>query len=147
MLVWKIGFMRFLLHWINNSISVFVASYLVSGITYKQPVDLFIAALVLGILNTFVRPVIKFFSWPLLLVTFGIFWFVINAFLLYAVGWVMQPAFIVASFKAAFLGALVITIVSFFLNFITGANRARAKVQRNPPPPNRHDGGGPVIDV
>jgi hypothetical protein len=53
----------------------------------------------------------------------------------------------VANFKAAFWGALVITIVSIFLNLITGTGKTRIQVRRGPPPPSRHDGDGPVIDV
>jgi putative membrane protein len=138
---------EFVQRWLVNTAAVLVATYMVSGITYRRPVDLFVASLLLGILNAFVRPVIKFFSWPLILLTLGLFSFVINALLLYFVSWVMQPGFSVANFKAAFWGALVITIVSIFLNLITGTGKTRIQVRRGPPPPSRHDGDGPVIDV
>jgi putative membrane protein len=138
---------EFVQRWLVNTAAVLVATYMVSGITYKRPVDLFIASLLLGILNAFVRPLIKFLSWPLILLTLGLFSLVINAVLLYFVSWMMQPGFSVADFKAAFWGALVITIVSIFLNLITGTGKTRIQVRRGPPPPSRHDGDGPVIDV
>ena len=139
---------EFVQRWLINTASVLVATYLVKGITYQRPVDLFVASLLLGILNAFVRPILVFFSLPLLIFTLGLFTFVINGALLYLVGWLMHPGFDVTNFKAAFWGALVITIVALVLNSLTGTGNSRIKVRRGPPPPpDRHDGGGPVIDV
>jgi putative membrane protein len=138
---------RFLLRWIINTAAVLVASYLVKGIHYQKPLDLLVASLLLGILNTFVRPVLKLLSLPLLILTLGLFSLVINALLLYFVGWLLYPKFTVANFSAAFWGALVITLVSLVLNSLTGAG-VRVQVRRGPPPSKpRDDDGGPVIDV
>ena len=136
----------FLQRWLINTASVLVATYVVHGITYQRPLDLFAASLILGILNAFLRPLLVFFSLPLVIFTLGLFMLVINGLLLYLVSWVMRPGFEVADFKSAFLGALVITIVALILNTLTGTGNSRIRVQRNPPP-NRRDGGGPVIDV
>jgi putative membrane protein len=140
----------FLFHWANNAVGVVVASYLVHGIGWDKPLDLVVAAFLLGILYTFVRPVIRLFSFPLVILTLGLFSFVINALLLYFVGWLMYPAFRVSSFWAAFWGALVITIVTFVLNLLTGTSNTRVRVRRGGPPPRNppgDDGKGPIIDI
>jgi putative membrane protein len=142
---------EFLQRWIISTVAALIASYLVSGITYQTWVDLFVATFILGLLNTFVRPILMLFSLPLLIFTLGLFTLIINALLLYFVGFLLAPKFNVTSFGAAFWGALVITIVSLILNSVTGAGGARFKVEtrKEPPPPRNRgdDGGGPVIDV
>jgi putative membrane protein len=140
-------FKDFLFRWLNTTAGVAVAAYLVrKGIHYQKPLDLVIAALLLGILYAFARPLLMILSLPLMIFTLGLFTFVINAALLYFVGWLLGPSFTVDNFWAAFWGALVITVVSFLLNVLTGTNRARITVRRGGPPPNS-SGGGPVIDV
>jgi|SRR5688572_19200742 len=143
---------EFLQRWIISTVAALIASCLVSGITYQTWVDLFVATFILGLLNTFVRPILMLFSLPLLIFTLGLFTLIINALLLYFVGFLLAPRFNVTSFGAAFWGALVITIVSLILNSLTGTGGARFKVETRkvPPPPPRNrddDGGGPVIDV
>ena len=142
---------EFLQRWVISTVAALVATYLVPGIKYQTWVDLFVATFSLGLLNVFVRPILMLFSLPLLIFTLGLFTLVINALLLYFVGYVLPPKFIVSSFGAAFWGALVITIVSLILNSLTGTGGARFKVEthKGSPPPrrDRDDGGGPVIDV
>jgi putative membrane protein len=139
---------KFLQSWLINTLAVLVAVYTVRGLTfldssYWTP---FIVALVLGILNAFIRPILMLLTLPLVLVTLGFFRLVINAALLYFVGYVLHSHFHVDGFGAAFLGALVISIVSFILQVLTGGSNAKVRLgRRRPPPP---DGGnGPVIDV
>ena len=143
---------EFLQRWIISTVAALVATYLVSGITYQTWIDLFVATFILGLLNTFVRPILMLFSLPLLVFTLGLFTLIINALLLYCVGFLLAPKFNVTSFGAAFWGALIITIVSLILNSLTGTGGARFKVETrkgSPPPPRDRDdgGGGPVIDV
>jgi putative membrane protein len=139
----------FLLRWLINTVAVAVAAAIVSRIHYARGIDLLVAALLLGMLNAFVRPLLLLLSLPLLILTLGLFTFIINALLLYFVGWLMQPKFQVETFGAAFWGALIITVMTMFLNAVTGAGSARVRIQRGGPPPSRRDddGGGPVIDV
>jgi len=141
---------KFLQSWLINTLAVLVAVYVVPGIHFKDDSlwTPFVTALVLGILNTFIRPILMFLALPLLIVTLGLFTLVINALLLYFVSFLLQRHFAVDSFGAAFLGALVISIVSIILNFITGTNRPRVRVERRRRPPDSDRGGkGPVIDV
>src|SRR5688572_19725626 len=144
---------EFLQRWIISTAAAALAANIVDGITYKTILDLILATFPLGLLNTFVRPILMLFSLPLLIFTLGLFTLIINALLLYFVGFLLAPKFNVTSFGAAFWGALVITIVSLVLNTLTGTGGARFKVETrraSPPPPPRDrddDGGGPVIDV
>ena len=137
----------FLQRWLINTLAVLVATYLVSGISYGKPIDLFVAALILGILNAILRPLLMLLSLPLLLVTLGLFMLVINALLLLFASWLVgENHFHVAGFWSAFFGALVISIVSLILNSLTGTGDSRISVKRGKAPP-RDDGNGPVIDV
>ncbi|MGA2245940.1 MAG: phage holin family protein [Verrucomicrobiota bacterium] len=142
---------RFLGSWAINTLAVLLAVIILHNhITYydNKLVYLLVASLLLGILNAFVRPILMFIALPLLIFTLGLFTLVINALLLYFVGYLMNPYFKVDSFGYAFLGALIISIVSAALNVLTGT--ARVSVQRRGPPnpPKDSSGGnGPVIDV
>jgi putative membrane protein len=138
--------LKFLLGWAINTMAALVAVYLVKGIGYKTPLDLCVASLLLGILNAIIRPMLVLLAWPLLLVTLGFLYFVINALLLYFVGYVLRPHFHVDSFMAAFLGGLIISFVSSVLSMLTGQN-AKVRVERTHRK-NREPGGkGPIIDV
>jgi putative membrane protein len=136
---------RFLGTWAINTLAVLVAVEIVPGIRFNDNhwFTPFVTSLVLGILNAFVRPILMFLALPLLIFTLGLFTLVINALLLYAVG--QMPFFHVNSFGSAFLGALVISIVSIFLNIMTGG--ARVSIQRRPPKKKNDDDDKPVIDV
>ncbi len=143
--------LRFLQSWIINTLAVLVAYYIVPGIHFGQDSSFlapFIASLVLGILNAFIRPVLMLLALPLLIFTLGLFTLVINALLLYFVGFLLAPRFQVDSFGAAFLGAIIISIVSITLNILTGTGTTRVTFQhRQRPPPKSGDDDGPVIDV
>ena len=141
---------KFLQSWLINTLAVLVAVYIVPGIRFKDDSlwTPFVTSLVLGILNAFIRPILMFLTLPLLIFTLGLFTLVINALLLFFVSLLLGRYFVVDNFGAAFLGALVISIVSLVLNFITGTNRARVRVERRRRPPDSDRGGnGPVIDV
>ena len=141
--------LRFLQSWVINTLAVLVAvAILPKHITYTDWGDLVIASLLLGILNAFVRPILMLIALPLLIFTLGLFTLVINALLLYLVGTLMHPHFMVDSFRYAFVGAIIISVVSISLNVLTG--NGRVSVQRRGPPkgPGGPGGGnGPVIDV
>jgi len=139
-------FLQFLKSWAINTLAVAVAVEIMHGhIRYAQPKDLLLAALLLGILNAFVRPILMLIALPLLIFTLGLFMLVINALLLYFVGELLAPHFQVDTFGSAFLGAIIIGIISIVLNVMTGNARANIKIQRRPPPQKKSDDD--VIDV
>ena len=140
-------FKQFLQRWLVTTLAVLVAVETLPGLHF-QAGDIwspFVTSLVLGVLNAFIRPILMLLALPLLIVTLGLFTLVINALLLWLVG--QSSFFRVDSFGWAFLGALVISIVSVALNILTGTGKTRVTVRRGPPPPKRNDGDGPVIDV
>jgi putative membrane protein len=139
---------RFIQSLAINTLAVLVAGYLVRGIHYEKPLDLFVAALLLGIFNSVLRPILMLLTFPLVLVTLGLFRFVINGLLLWAVGSLLQPHFRVDGFWDAFWGALVISLISSVLHFVTGTGKARVRVERRRRPPDSGPkGGGPIIDI
>ncbi|SRR5258707_2044301 len=141
------GLKKFIKSWLTNTLAVLVAVYIVQGIHYGKPLDLFVASLLLGILNAFLRPILMFLALPLLIFSLGLFMLIINALLLYSVGLLLRPHFYVDDFWSAFWGALIISVVSLILNIMTGTSKARVRVERRPPPKSDHNDGGPVIDV
>ena len=139
----------FIQRWVISTLAVLVATYVVPGIKYGDWRDLLVATLVLGLLNSFLRPLLMLLSLPLLIFTLGLFTIVINAVLLLLVSVLLgADNFRVDGFWSAFWGALVISVVSLLLNSITGSGSARVSVRRTKPPGARDDDkGGPVIDV
>jgi len=138
---------RFLHSWVINTLAVLVAVCLLRPrINYAGLADLLVASLLLGVLNAVLRPILMLLTFPILIVTLGLFRFVINALLLLLVGYLLRPHFSVEGFWAAFWGALIISLVSSILNVLTGSRRVRFRRLRRPPD-SRDDGGGPVIDV
>ena len=140
--------LRFLQSWLINTLAVALAVLILHGHIHCETNGvLVLAALLLGILNAFVRPILMLIALPLLIFTLGLFTLVINALMLYFVGFLLKPNFYVDRFGYAFLGALIISIVSIALNVLTGS--ARVTIQRRRPPPKRPGGDDdkPVIDV
>jgi putative membrane protein len=141
---------KFIQSWAINTLAVLVAVYIVPGIRFTDNSLLtpLVTSLVLGILNVFIRPILMLVALPLLIYTLGLFTLVINALLLYFVSFLLSQHFQIDSFGAAFLGALIISVVSLLLNLLTGGSRARVRFERRRRPPDSdRGGGGPVIDV
>lgn len=140
---------RFLKSWLINTLAVALAVEILRGhIHCESNGILVLAALLLGILNAFVRPILMLIALPLLVFTLGLFTLVINALLLYFVGFLLKPSFYVDSFGYAFLGALIISVVSIALNVLTGGGRITVQHRRSPPPKKPGDDDDkPVIDV
>ncbi len=140
---------RFLQSWLINTLAVLVAVEVVPGVHFsgRNFWTPFITSLVLGILNAFIRPIMMLLALPLLIFSLGLFTLVINALLLRLVGVLLSPYFVVKDFWSAFLGALVISLVSLALNSLTGAGGSRVTFRRPRRPPDSKDGDGPVIDV
>jgi putative membrane protein len=137
----------FIQRWVISTVAVLVATHILRPrIDYQSWKDLFIATLVLGLLNSFLRPVLMLLSLPLLIFTLGLFTIVINAALLLIVGSLLKPGFTVQNFSSAFWGALIISIVSLLLNSLTGTGEARVAVRRGKPPEKPSDDKD-VIDV
>jgi putative membrane protein len=114
--------MKFVMRMVVTAIALWAATRLVSGITYHGNwLGLAGVALVFGVLNSFVRPVLTFLAFPLLIVTLGLFTLVLNAVMLMltsALSSKLGIDFHVAGFWAAFWGAIVVSIVSFLISVV-----------------------------
>src|ERR671924_380026 len=107
--------MRFLTRLLLNGLAIVAAAYLIPGVVLSDPVPALIAGAILGFVNAIVRPVVLLLTLPLTLLTLGLFIFVVNA-ICFALTAALVPGFALSGFAAAFLGALVVTVVSWILN-------------------------------
>ena len=114
--------MQFLIRLLVNAAALWVATRLVSGVTYADGWLPFLGvAAVFGVINAVIRPVAKLLTFPLILVTLGIFSLVVNGLMLWltsSVSGALGLQFHVAGFWAAFWGALVVSIVSTLLSVL-----------------------------
>jgi putative membrane protein len=109
--------MRLLVVWLINTAALLALPYLMSSIRVDSPVSALIAALLLGLINTFIRPLLILLTLPVTLVTLGLFILVINGLLFWAVGsWV--EGFHVAGFWSSVGGAILYSIISWALSAI-----------------------------
>lgn len=146
------GLKKFIKSWLINTFAVLIAVVLLRPhLQCQGVVEVFVASLLLGVLNTFIRPFMLLLALPLLIFTLGLFMIVINACLLYLVSAMMSVfglTFTIEGFGWALLGALIISVVSLPLNIITGAGSTRVTVRKGQrPPDSKPNGDGPVIDV
>jgi putative membrane protein len=112
--------MRMLLRLLINAVALWVAVRFVPGISFNgNPALLLVVALVFGVVNTIVKPIVTLLSLPAVLLTLGIFLLIINAFMLWLTGWLstrLELGFHVDGFGAAFVGAIVVTLVAWALS-------------------------------
>jgi Predicted membrane protein len=106
-----------LLRWIVNTLALFIVATVVPGFKYDSIVTLFIAALVLGLLNAIVRPILFWLTLPLTIITLGIFLIVLNAIMLELTD-VLVPGFSISSFVAAIIGAIILGLLSLITSRI-----------------------------
>ena len=104
----------FLVHWLVVALGLAAAAYLVPGVSVSSGPALAFGALVLGFVNAVVRPVLTLLTLPLTVVTLGLFYFVVNA-AAFGLAAALVPGFAVTSFWAALFGALVVSLVSWFV--------------------------------
>jgi putative membrane protein len=109
--------MRWLLHWVLSAIALLVVSYLVEGFQINGFVSALVAVVVIGLLNATIGLLLKFITLPLGILTFGLFFLVINAVILMFASKIV-PGFSVTGFKAAFLGALALAVIHLLFGFL-----------------------------
>lgn len=109
--------MAFLAHWGVTSLSLWVASLMFHGISFSSKKSLFISALLLGLVNAVIRPVIIILTIPLTLITFGFFLLVINALMMLLVS-ALVPGFRVSGFWTAFFASIVVTVISLLVGMM-----------------------------
>jgi len=125
---------KLLLRWLINGVALYVAAELVRGIDVRGGwMALAVMALIFGLVNALIRPILKLLTCPLIILTLGLFTLVINALMLMLASWLGRQlglGFYVAGFWPALLGALVISVVSFGLNLLIGDEDEDKKKRR-----------------
>ncbi|MBQ9044130.1 MAG: phage holin family protein [Eggerthellaceae bacterium] len=119
--------MNFIIRWIATAIAVGAAVWLVPGITTvgnDAVIAIAIGALVLSLINIVLKPILQFISLPITVLTLGIFYVIVNALLLELAAWAATGLFgsgiAVDGFGAAFIGSIIISIVSAIVNSVLG---------------------------
>ncbi|MCY3900044.1 MAG: phage holin family protein [Caldilineaceae bacterium] len=123
--------MKLLLRLVGNAVALYVASTLIDGIQFGAGGDvdlgsLLMVALIFGVVNAIIKPFVKIVTCPAFLVTLGLFTFVVNALMLLLTGWLavlLNVDFQVDGFGPAFLGAIVISFVSFLLSLFISSEK------------------------
>jgi putative membrane protein len=113
--------MHFLMHWLVVAVALWVATYLVPGVHVASTGTLLVAALVLGLVNALVRPILFLITLPITVVTLGLFYLVVNG-LAFGLAAALVPGFNVTSFTSAILGALVVSVVSWLLGSLASSS-------------------------
>lgn|SRR5690606_17737968 len=111
--------MGLLLVWILNAIALLIVAYVLPGVTVSSFGSALIAALVLGLLNTLVKPLLVLLTLPVTIVTLGLFLLVLNALVFWFAGSILK-GFQVSGFWWAMLGAIVYSVVSGLLSRLLG---------------------------
>ena len=115
--------MKLLIRWFFTTVALFVAALLIPGITVDDTnawIAFAVMAIVLGLVNAIVRPILKLLACPLILLTLGLFVLVINALTLWLSAWIANTflgiGFYVRGFIPALLGSLIVSAVSIIVN-------------------------------
>lgn len=111
--------MRFVLRVLINAVALWVTARLIGGVSIDESfTGLLFVALVFGLVNAFIRPVVRVLTFPLTILTLGLFTFVVNALMLMLVAWLTEGLNIEGGFFTALLGSIVISIVSMILSSV-----------------------------
>jgi putative membrane protein len=113
---------RMLLHWILNAVALLVVAHFVAGFEVKNFVSALIAVVVIGLFNATLGLLLKIITLPLGILTFGLFFLLINAVILWFSS-KFVPGFAVDTYKAAFLGALALAVVHLLFGFFGNAGK------------------------
>ena len=109
--------MKMLVNWLLSAIAVWSLPYIVAGVHVRTFTTALVAALVIGFVNATLGLLLKVITFPLTVLTLGIFWLVINALML-EVAAALVPGFEVHGFLPAFLGAIVLSVVNMVLRWL-----------------------------
>ena len=109
--------MHFLVRWGLSALSIFIVAHIVKGIQVPNASVVLVVALVLGIINAFLRPLIILITLPINILTLGIFTLFINGALFYLVSKIIK-GFVITGFWPAFWGYILFSIISFLLSFL-----------------------------
>jgi putative membrane protein len=112
--------MRFIVHLLVIALALWVTAYILPGVEFSSWQALAISAIVLGLLNALVRPILVLLTLPITVLTLGLFYLIVNGFT-FLLASKLVPGFEVTSFWWAVLGALVVSVVSWFVGSFAGS--------------------------
>lgn len=140
------GFLGIVVRWAILALGVALAARIVPGISYTDGLSLLLVVVLLALFNAFLRPVLVLFALPFVVLTLGLGLWLINALVLYVIGKIMAPGFVVAGFGSALLGSAIISLTNMFLTRLVGAKpQGVEKKNRGAPPKRGRDDD--IIDV
>lgn len=116
--------MRMLIHWVLSAVAIWIVSKVVPGFSVSGPAAALIAAVVIGFVNATLGLFLKIVTFPLTVVTLGLFWLIINAVMIKLASAIV-PGFHVETFGAAFWGAIVLSLVNMALKWLILPERAQ----------------------
>jgi len=108
---------HFLVKWLINALAIFIVAHIVKGIEVSNTVVVLVIALVLGIINAFLRPFIILITLPINIFTLGLFTLFINGALFYLVSKIVK-GFVITGFWPAFWGYILFSVISFLLSLL-----------------------------
>jgi putative membrane protein len=112
--------LHLVVNWLLSALALWLVARIISGIEVRDFGAALVATIVIAVVNFFFGPILRFFGFPFILITLGLFTLVINALLLKLAS-MFTPGFRVRGFLAAFLGSIVLTILTFFLRLVVFA--------------------------
>ncbi|MBI4459297.1 MAG: phage holin family protein [Acidobacteria bacterium] len=108
---------QLLLNWLLSALSLLIVAHVVRGFEVSGFFTALLAAIVIGLVNSTIGFFLKIVTFPLTILTLGLFWLVINALMLELASWLV-PGFAVRGFWSAFFGAIILSLVNLFLKFL-----------------------------
>ena len=123
---------RLAVRWAFNAAALFVAAWILSGVSYGDSWwSLLIAAVVFTVVNAFIKPVLAILSIPFIVVTLGIFYFLLNILMLYITDWIVGD-FEIKTFWWGALAAIIVSVVNGILHMIFGDPTEQQRRRREP---------------
>lgn len=111
--------MKLLIALVINTLALLITDYLIPGIDIVNIQTAIVAAIILGLVNTFIKPILLFLTFPLTLLTLGLFVFIVNAIMLFLTSFIVD-GFNISGWLPAILGAVVLSVVSTILSMLAG---------------------------
>lgn len=109
--------MKFIIKCLISSVTLIVVAYFIPGISFDSFLTVLITALILGIINAIIRPIILLFTIPINIITLGLFTFIINAFMLWLVH-LLVSGFHITNFTTAIWAALIYWLINWIMNLL-----------------------------
>lgn len=110
--------MRMIVNWLLSALALLIVAYIVPGFQVSGILAALLAAVVIGLINATIGLFLKVVTFPLTVVTLGVFWFVVNAIVLKLATWFV-PGFNIHGFWPAFLGAIVLSLINMIFRWLT----------------------------